>query len=483
MFKGTIYLTISQVVFVITSFFLHPYLGRKLGPELYGIFGVISALIMINELTLMKGVYETISKFVAEREGVAKTIIRGTLKILTIGSLIVGGICYIFAEQIASLMNDPELTSYIKLFAITIPLTGISTVFLGVLNGLRQFGRQAFISIIFSVVRFISVIILVFLGFSIKGVIIGLIISDLFRLIMAKGLCKPLGTVDDFDSKKMFSFALQLMIIALITSLVMNIDLLAVKVILKENLQTGLYTSAVTIAKIPPYLIMPLSLTALPTISKSVAEGNMMLTEAHIKQSLRLLLMLVLPLSLIIIATSENCISLFYGNKYVQAAGPLRILIIGGIFLSIKVVMQNVIVGAGWPRYVVYIGVLSLFIDIMLIVTLINKIGMGGAALASTFTHLFGFLLSYGYVAKKFMTHVIPIFLIRIGLASLIIYFIATVYSPSGIMLLFYYALLLCLFFLILVMMKEINLMEIKLKLIRTWETLSLKNISKKFPK
>jgi len=468
MLRGTIYLTISQVVFLITGFILHPYLGRKLGPELYGIFGVISALIMINDLTLMRGIYETITKFVAEREDVAKTIIKGMLKMMALGSLIIGTICYIFAEQIASLMNDPELASYIKLFSFTIPLTGLSMVFLGALNGLRQFGKQALISIIFNMVRFISVIILVFLGFSIKGAIVGLIISDLFRLVMAKWLCKPRAdTVHDFDYRKMLRFAFHLMIIALITSLIMNIDLLAVKIFLKDNLQAGIYTAAITIAKIPPFLIMPISLITLPSISKSMSEGNQALSEKQINQSLRLLLMIVLPLSLIIIATSEHCISLLYGNKYVQAAGPLRILIIGGIFLSIKALMQNVIVGMGRPRYVVYIGLFSVFIDILLLVTLINSVGLRGAALATMITHLFGFLISYGYVAKRFLRTVIPVYFIRIGFASLIIYLIATVYSPAGIMLLFYYALLFCLFFLILIVMKEINIMDLRLRLVR----------------
>ncbi|MFX0204320.1 MAG: oligosaccharide flippase family protein, partial [Candidatus Hodarchaeota archaeon] len=351
MLRGTIYLTISQMVFVVTNFILHPYLGRTFGPELYGIFGVITAFIMINEVILMRGIYETISKFVAEREEATRAIIRTPLKVMVIVCLVSGCIYFLFAEQIALLMNDPELASYIRLFAFIVPIVGVSTVFLGALNGLRQFGRQALISITFYMVRLICVIILVFSGFSVKGAVIGLIIAELFRLAMAKALSKYPGKAADFESKRMFSFALQLIIIALLTSLVMNIDLLAVKVILKDNLQTGLYTSAVAISKIPLLLMYPLSITILPTISKTTSEGNMTLTEMYIKQSLRLLLIFVLPISMIVIATSENFISFFYGRRYIPASGPLNILILGGIFLSIKVVMYNVIVASGRPRY------------------------------------------------------------------------------------------------------------------------------------
>jgi len=483
MLRGTIYLTISQIVFVVTNFVLHAYLGRKLGPELYGVFGVISAFVVITELILMRGIYDMISKFVAEREDAANTILRSTLKVLTIGSITAGGICFIFAGHIASLMNDPELASYIRLFAFSIPIVGVSTAFFGVLNGLRHFGRQALVFIVFYVIRVICVVVLVFLGFSVKGAIIGLIIADLFRLAIARWLCRPVGKVIGVDRKKMFNFASQLMVIALVTALVMNIDLLAVKTFLKNNFQTGLYTSAVTIAKIPLLLMFPVSLTVLPTISKSISDGDMSLTEQYIKQSMRLILMFVLPISLILIATSENFISLFYGDRYILASGALNMLIIGAIFLSIKVVPYTVIVASGLPGYIIYIGLFSLLIDIVLLVTLINKIGIVGAATASTITHLFGLLVSYGYVARRFMTHIIPVSLIRIGLASLIVYLIATVYSPSGIVLLLYYVLLLCLFFFILVVMNEINPMKVKMKLSETWEISRLKDITARYLK
>ena len=481
MLRGTIYITISQIVLVLTNFALHPYLGRKLGPELYGIFGVINTFVIIMELIMMRGIYETISKFVSEREEVAKVLISRTLKVMILASLVMGAICFLFAEQIASLMNDLEIASYIKLLSFIIPILGVSTVFLGAMNGLRQFGKQALIAITFYLVRMICIIILVFSGYSVRGAVIGLIMAEIFRLVMAKGLFRPMDAGTDFESKKMIGFAMQVIIIAILTAFVMNMDLLAVKVILKDNLQTGFYTAAVTISKIPLLLMYPVSTTVLPTISRSNSEGDKILTEMYIKQSLRLLLIFVLPIALMILATSENCISLFYGDRFKPASAPLNILLLGAIFLSIKVVMYNVIVASGWPRYVVLIGLLSLVIDVALLITLINKIGLVGAACATTMIHFMGFLLSYGYVARKFMTQRIPTFLIRIGLASLIIYLVATVYSPSGITLLFYYGVLLGLFFFILVIMKEINLTEIKVKFIRNWETLNLKNIFGRF--
>jgi O-antigen/teichoic acid export membrane protein len=478
--RGTIYLTVSQIIFVISNFILHVYLGRALGPELYGVFGVISAFIFITEYILLRAVYETISKFVSEREETTKVIVRDTSRILGALGLGVGAILFVCAGQIASFMRDPGLAIYFRLFAFIIPIVAISTVFLGAINGLRQFGRQALVFVVFSLIRLISVFFLVSTGYSVKGAVVGLLIADISRLVIARRLFRSTGKVIDFQTIRIVFFAAQLLVLAFITAMVMNIDLLAVKILLMDNFQTGLYTSALSIAKVPLSFVIAISFIILPTISKTISDGDYTLTEKYIKQSLRLLFIFVIPISLIIMATSENCISFLYGNRYTHASAPLNVLLIGVIFLSMKAVMYNVIVASGRPGYLIFIGSASLLIDVFLLIKLVARFGLMGAAAATATTHFLGFLLSYGYVARKFMSSVIPFFLVRIASASCIVYLIALLYSPSGFTLLFYYAFLLSLFFILLVIIKEINLIEIKLRLAQTWEAFRLKFIAAK---
>ena len=465
MFRGAFFLGISQTVLILTGFILNIYLGRTLGPQLYGIFGVMNTFIVINEFLLMRGIYDAISKLVAEKEESTNAIINSTFKWVTIGSFAVGFIYFFLAGQIAAIMNDHELTDYIKLFAFIIPITAMSTVFIGALNGLRKFGRQALISITFYIIRLCAVVILVVLGFSVKGAIIGLIISDLFKLAMAKGLYKPIGTDTVSDRRKIFKFIVELMLTSVFAALISNIDLMAVKALLKENLETGFYTSAVTISKIPQFLILPISLAVMPVLSKSISEGNIEITEKYVILSLRLLLIIVLPISLTIMATSEKCILLLYGDNYIQASGPLNLLLLGAIFLCIKVVMFSVIVADGKPRYIIWIGLLSLLVEIILLITLTNRMGLMGAAAASAVTHFLGCVISYRYVARRFMIHKMSISVVRIMAASALIYMIAAIYSPSGIVLVLYYGLLLLIYFIILIIIKEINLIDLKRKL------------------
>ena len=464
MLKGAFYLSVSQAVMVLTGFILNLYLGRTFGPEQYGVFGVINAFIMINELVLLRGIYDTMSKFVAENEESSNAIVKVMFNAIVIGSVLVGAVYFLCARQIAFLMKDPSLAEYLRVFSFIIPFSALAMVYLGAMNGLRRYGIQSWIIITCSIIRIPIVIILVLIGFSIKGVIIGLLMAGILKFVLARGYYKPAGPGMYLEGKKMLVFALQLSVVSLTTALVMNIDLLAVKVLIGNNFETGLYTSAMIIAKLPAFFIFPIITALFPIISKSISENDMQSTEVNILKALRLILIIALPLSLIIIATSDKCIVFLYGSKYLEASNALKVLLLGGIFLSIKVLMFSVIIASGRPWYIIMLGLFSLLIEVTSLVIFIHWNGIIGAAMASTVTHLFGFFISYLYVGKKFMNRFISTSMIRISLASLIVYVLASMMSFSGFSIIFHYVILLCIFFVILIAMKEINPKELYLK-------------------
>lgn len=457
MIKGALSLSISQAVLLLTGFFLHLYLGRTFGPEQYGIFGIINAFIMINELVLMKGVYDTLSKFVAENEESASGIVGIMFRVAAIGGLSVGILYFLCARQIALLMNDPGLTEYLKIFSFLVPFSLLSAVYLGAMNGQRKFGIQSWIISAYGVVRIPIVVILVVFGFSVQGVIIGLMIAGIIKYAAARLCYRPTGDAGYAEEKKVLRFALQLTVVSLISALVINIDLLAVKALIGGNRETGLYTAAVNIAKMPSFLIFPVTVVAFPVISKTISEHDMKNTRENIFQALRLILVLILPISLIIMATGRECISLLYGREYGEASGALNMLMLGGIFLSVKGLMFTVIIASGHPSYIIRLAGLSLLIEVATLAFLVKGSGIAGAAAASTLTHFFGFLVSYLYVAKRFMDGFVTASMIRIVIGSVVVYFLASLVPFSGLPLLACYVLLYAAFLAMMIVVKEIT--------------------------
>jgi O-antigen/teichoic acid export membrane protein len=98
-------------------------------------------------------------------------------------------------------------------------------------------------------------------------------------------------------------------------------------------------------------------------------------------------LFLTILAALILLFLSKYIIILLFGSAFLPALRPLQILLPGVVALSIVKVLGNEISGRGKPIINTYIAGTSLAINIPLNLLLIPRIGISGAALASTISY------------------------------------------------------------------------------------------------
>lgn len=440
--KGTVQIMIARSVVILSGYALHFGVGRHLGPELYGIIGVIFSLLALTQVIFRAGINRAVSKLTAENNELANTIKNKALKIILPLAGAVFIFYFIFADFIANLLNDPSLVPYMRLSAFEIPLTAAYVVYRASLNGMRAFGKLSKIVIIYSITKVFSVLILILLGFSISGVIIGYIIASFVAMLFARNYCKFISVNNDFDIRKIFSFAIPVLFFSLASTLILNIDLLSIKSILKENTLTGYYTSASTLARPTLSIFTALSTTLFPSIVLAYSKEDKKQVINYINQSLRYLLILLLPLLFLVSATSENLISMVYTDKYAPAAPALSILVFGLGFITLYGVLNTIIMAIGRPKVSMYIAFSLVPIDLILNLTLIPLYQLEGAAIATTVTAVIGVVISAAYIFKKFKTLVSPLSFVRILIGSIFIYFISAKYTLTGIFLPFEYIIL-----------------------------------------
>ena len=65
MLKGLFFHLIAKVVFVLSTYGVHLYLGKHLTPEEYGMIGVVISIITVNYNFLSNGTRQAISKLLA----------------------------------------------------------------------------------------------------------------------------------------------------------------------------------------------------------------------------------------------------------------------------------------------------------------------------------------------------------------------------------------------------------------------------------
>lgn len=431
--RGTLYLMIAYVVFFIVSYIIHFGLGRYLGPVEYGIFGVILALMSMPNILLASGFPQSASKYIAEDSAKMGSIMRDANRIQFVLCLLLFGLYFGLAGVIANLLNDHSLTPYIRISALVIPVYAFYSIYGGgYLNGLKKFSKQAKAGIGSSIAKLGVVFALVTLGFGVKGAIVGYIVAAFVGFLLAWRFLGPVErSRTNFGWRKLVGFGIPATAFAVAFFLLMSTDLFVVKAIGGGDAEVGYYTSATTISKVLYFPFTGLAMALHPSISRSKSSNDAELTKSYIRQSLRYMLMLLVPWVFLISATSADLIALVYSSQYIEAASSLSILVFGLGLLSVFFVLARIIIGSGKPWLTLKIALPLVVVDVGLNIFLIPRYGLVGAAWATTITGFLGMCAASLYVLWRFRVLVSVKSLGKICLASLAIYVIALQVSLS----------------------------------------------------
>ncbi|MFH1722902.1 MAG: flippase [Candidatus Altiarchaeota archaeon] len=458
MAQGTLHLIFAHLLFFGSGYLIHFGLGRLFGPSDYGRFGIILALLSLIEIFVNTGLPQTISKFIAEKGDSVGVIINAGLKLQIVFSFILFSIYFLSAPLIAQLLGDQNLVNYIRLSAVDIPLFAVFVFFTkGVLSGLRNFRQQTRLLAIYSSIKVVAVFILVLLGYGLYGAITGYILASGLGLLFSKPQYKTGLIQKRYGYYKIIKFSVPIIVLSIALTALMSLDLFFVQAIMGDITQTGYYTAASIIAKLPYYIFLALAVTLLPSISYSISRKDTGQTRNYIKHSMRYMLMLTMPLAFLISGTSDNLLTLVYSAEYISGGSSLSILIFGLTILSFFLILSTVITASGKPLVAMMFSLMLIPINVFLNMVLIPVYDLEGAAGATTITAFIGLIIVSIYVYSKYHVLVAPRSFINIMVASVFIYGGTLFFSFSGPLLVIWYLLMFFAYGLILIGLREIT--------------------------
>jgi len=141
--RGTIYLMVSQVVFLLCGYGVHIFLAREFGPTLYGNFGVIISIIVWFELAVIRGIPTAVQNFIAKDQKNAFAIKNFFFYVQLLIASILFIILLVSSPLIANLLNDRSLTDFIRIAAFDLIIYALYALYVSVQNGLSEFKKQA----------------------------------------------------------------------------------------------------------------------------------------------------------------------------------------------------------------------------------------------------------------------------------------------------------------------------------------------------
>jgi O-antigen/teichoic acid export membrane protein len=486
--RGAFYVALGQGVFLLTGYILHAFLARWLTPSQYGIFGVSMVVLGWAEITVNNGVPSALQRFLPDRF-LSETSIRRAAAccqaLIGIGIFLA---LFLIAPWIAALLRDVDLTIYLRLAFLDIPVMGAYAYYRGVLNGWRVF-RQLSLSIMaYSLTKLVAICLLVIAGLEVQGALIGNVVSSLGGLVVALFWVRRRTTSRNshpvqrlrvhqeasvhsqvteaeraVGMRQIMAFVVPTVLFTLASNILLGLDLMGVKALGGDADQVGYYTAAVNLANAPRLVLLAFSFALLPSLSHAIARRDDAQTRRYLQQILHLLALVLFPVLALVMTTAEPLVTFVFSAAYRSAAPILRVLIVTYSAYTVYITLVMILLAENKPGRALAIPVVLLPVAIGLVWLGVNRLGTLGAAYASLLSVTSAAAVVVGYAFRRFKPAVSVRSMGRIALAAVAVGAVAWFWAPSGLVLIPSYVLLGTLYLLLLLILREIKLQDLAL--------------------
>jgi len=420
--KTSIIVFIGIFLSKLFTYFYRIVVARYFGPEVYGLFSLAIMIVGWSVAFFGFGLNEGVLRFTSIYRGKnqadkIKYIFRRASKIFFITGIFASLILFIFADYISlNFFNNENLSIFLKIFSILVPLYLFSGMFLSILKSFEKTSWYSFIdNVLQNLVKLILLGLFIFWGLKSFSIILSYALGIFSMLIASFLVCKytlpEIFKKYKLDKKtklkidkKVFSYSWPVMFIAIIYGFLFWIDSIFLGYF-KGATEVGFYNAAIPIISllwIVPNLFIPLFF---PLITKDFAKKKFEVIRELTKQIGKWILILNLPIFLILILFPGAVINLLFGPSYIFAENALRFLSIGALFFSMGLISSQILSMMGKTKLIlidtIFVAILNVVLNFFLIpmpkiLFLDNSLGLIGAAVATTISYtLFSLILIF----------------------------------------------------------------------------------------
>ncbi len=477
--RSFLWLLIAEVLFNLSGFIVQAGAGRFLTPADYGRYGLIVALTIMVVTLVGNGIPISMGKYLSEiHEAKPEMIVvikRTGLWLQVAVIAVISTLFYLASPAISNILGDPTLIPLFRLSVFIIPAYAIDSYYFYYLTGVHQFNFQSVLKILRSIFR-MTIIIGLIIFFGLRGSIVGYIFVPFLVFLVAWiadifWIRKKFPEYDRnkklrFDWKKMLKYAGPVTLFMVFYQIMISLDLYFVKGITHSDYLAGIYNSAFLIGQIPYFLFYALTIILLPSVSESTAQNDMKKARGIVAQSLRFMIMLLVPIVILLSTYAGSVIKFIYGAKYLPATLALQILAFGIGCLTVFYILSFALNGAGKNKIPMIIAFGGMILNAILNYVLVSRFGIVGSASATSITSLMVMLISVAYTHRYFGGILKSAELAKMAIAGAAIYLLSLILTSHNLIFFIWSIILVAIYFGLLYLFKEIK--EDDLKVVRS---------------
>ena len=434
MVEGAIRGFLAEALFPLTGLITAAFLTRRLGPARYGVFTLAATLVTWIEGNLVTVFARATFKFIAEAEDwqpIGTAVVQ--LHLAAGGCVMV--LLWLCAAPIATLFNEPQLATYLRLFALDIPILSLARAHQNLLIGTGRFNQRALVSGGRWLARLSLILTFVAGGLAVPGAILGSIGASLVELVIGRSFIHPpLFGRSALPARRFFSYAGCLFLSGLSLGLYSKLDLFVLKLLGGSAVQAGIYGAAQNLSSVPNLFAFAFSSLLLSTLSHLLHLGDSPSAKQLGGNAMRLIIGLLPFVSLAAGAASE-VVGAIFGPDFLPAAPLLAVLIFGALASVMIAVTTAILTADGKPGWIFALTgpLLPLALAGHLIV--IPRFGMVGASLVTTAFAVLGALATGLAVYHRWRILPPLATFLRSVLISAGVYILAALWPAPGILL------------------------------------------------
>ena len=380
-------------------------LGRLLTVDEYGLYSIVLIPATLINLFRDWGINSAMTKYIAS--------LRASQRDEEIHDVIAAGLIFEFASGLAlsflslalasfiasTVFQRPESAGFIAIMSVSIISGSLLAASQAVFVGFERMELNSFTLVCQAIVKTAIGPVLVLLGYSVLGAVIGYSLGYIaagiiglatFYFILFRPLRKKVTNNSSITKtlKKMLHYGVPLSIASILGGILGQFYAFMV-VPLTSNAMYGNYTTAANFTVLLTFFSIPIATVLFPAFAKLDGQNEHELVRTIFASSVKYTSILLVPATMAMMALSGPMIGTLYGEKYVYGPFFLTIFVIGNLFAVFGSLSSGgLLYGLGETRILMIQSIITLAIGLPLGAVLIPMFGITGLIIASVIAGL-----------------------------------------------------------------------------------------------
>ncbi|TQR21226.1 flippase [Psychrobacillus vulpis] len=405
----------SNILTIIFGLMVTIIIARSLGVEGQGIFTVITLLPTILVTFMNFGIAPATVFFIGSDRYSMNTIFSTNIILSGVISLfaIVLGTIAVFLFK--STFFDEISISMLLSVLLVLPFLFFNSFLQAVYQGTQNFKRFNAINLSSKFVQVIILLVILSifklsLLWALISFIIGSILPTVFIVIyLFKDSVRFKFSEFSVDlTKNSVKYGYKAHLSNIVTFFNYRLDIILISFFLNP-VAVGIYNVAVSISERLWIFSQPVASALFPKISSMTDENERNKLTAR---TAKCVFYLSLFFGIFFWFLSDDVVFILFGINYMEASMVIRILMIGITLFSIEKILSSDISGRGKPQVNLYTSLFTIICNVILSIIFIPKLGIKGAAMATSITYSLTFLIKliiYIKITKSKLKHILII--------------------------------------------------------------------------